>query len=144
MNIDFNTDPGFSFYVVLLAASGAVMFVMAALRGSSRGMRIANTLFGLGFMGYAFYLAFIFDGGTYFIFFKVFIVPVLLVVNTIRSISARRQAAAAQAAHVQTQAYNQAQYQAQQAAAAQQAQASAAQQAAAAPVADAQVADAQV
>lgn len=87
MNIDFSARPGFSAYVLLLMFSGVIMLGLSspAIKRSTRGLRLLNGLFGAGFVIYGFYLAFIFNGGTYIIFFKAFILPVLLIVNTVRS-----------------------------------------------------------
>ena len=101
MNLNFSTHSTFSWYVVLLLVSGAIMLVLAAVRvGQRPAGRIINLIFGLGFFGYGIYLGFIFKGGTYFVFLKVFIVPVLLIVNAVRSASARRRAQAAAATAV--------------------------------------------
>jgi hypothetical protein len=89
-NLDFTNQPGFSWYCLLLLGSGVAMVVLALLRGQSKGSRIANLIFGLGFCGYGFYLTFMFQGGSYFIFFKAFILPVVLIVNTFRSAAAKR------------------------------------------------------
>ena len=72
MNIDFGAAPGFSAYVLLLMFSGVAMIVMASptVKHSTNGLRALNALFGVGFLGYGFYLAFLFNGGGYFIFFK--------------------------------------------------------------------------
>lgn len=87
MNIDFANHAGFSIYVLLLMFSGAVMLFMASpvVRFERTFLRVLNTLFGFGFLAYGFYLAFLFQGGTYIIFFKAFILPALMVVNTIRA-----------------------------------------------------------
>ena len=92
MNIDFSRDPGFSIYVVLLMFSGLAMVLMASpmVKHSTAGVRALNALFGLGFLGYGFYLAFLFQGGGYLIFFKAFIVPVVMIFRTIRSARAAR------------------------------------------------------
>jgi predicted lipid-binding transport protein (Tim44 family) len=129
-NIDFTNNAELSWYIVLLGLSGLAMLILSAFQGSF-GARALNGAFGAGFLGYAIYLAYFFEGGTVMIFFKVFILPVMLIVNGVRSISARREAAAAQANHARAQANNQAQYQAQ----AQQAQAQQAPAPADAPVA---------
>jgi hypothetical protein len=50
---------------------------------------------GAAFLGYGGYLCFTFQGGTYLIFFKAFIVPVLLIVQFVRPM-ARRPVQAAQ------------------------------------------------
>ena len=87
MNIDFSNQPGFSAYVLLLMASGLAMVVMAspAVRHSTMVLRVLNTLIGLGFFGYGFYLAFLFDGGSYIMFFRAFILPVVLIFRTLQS-----------------------------------------------------------
>jgi hypothetical protein len=86
VNIDFSTDPGFSAYVLLLMFAGIVMLVMASptVKHSTTGLRALNALFGIGFLGYGFYLAFLFDGGGYIVFFQAFILPLLLIVRTVR------------------------------------------------------------
>ncbi|MEC3952361.1 hypothetical protein VMT65_04865 [Nocardia sp. CDC153] len=76
----------FNWYVGLLAVSGVIMLALAAVRqGQSQLSRVLNAAFGVGFIGYAFYLAFLFDGGSYFIFFQAFILPVMMVVNYFRN-----------------------------------------------------------
>jgi TM2 domain-containing membrane protein YozV len=86
VNIDFSANPGFSAYVVLLMLSGVAMIIMASptVKHSTMGVRALNALFGVGFLGYGFYLAFIFSGGGYIIFFKAFILPALMIFRTIR------------------------------------------------------------
>jgi hypothetical protein len=41
---------------------------------------------GIGFLGYGIYLGFMFEGGSYMMFFQAFILPALLVVNFVRSL----------------------------------------------------------
>ncbi|WP_316523783.1 hypothetical protein [Kitasatospora brasiliensis] len=90
MNLDFSAEPLFSWYVVLLAISGVIMVVFgAAIGGLKVGLRLLNVIIGLGFLGYAYYLAFVFEGGTYTIFFKVFIVPVLAIVASVKALTER-------------------------------------------------------
>lgn len=91
MNIDFANQPGFSAYVLLLMFSGIVMVVLATPKvRSSTWLRVLNVVLGLGFFGYGFYLAFLFQGGTYFMFFKAFIVPIVLVIRTVQTSTASR------------------------------------------------------
>ncbi|MFI5729058.1 hypothetical protein ACIA49_02990 [Kribbella sp. NPDC051587] len=92
MNIDFGLDPTFSWYVVLLCLSGAIMVGMALANvgGQSNGARTFSGVVGAAFLGYGVYLAFIFQGGSYMMFFQAFILPVLLVVNFVRGAMARR------------------------------------------------------
>jgi uncharacterized membrane protein YtjA (UPF0391 family) len=92
-NLDFSNSPGFSWYCVLLLISGIAMLGMTGVPGASTGSRVANLLFGLGFALYALYLIFVFEGGHYMMFFKAFILPVLLIVGTIKSITEKRRAA---------------------------------------------------
>jgi predicted lipid-binding transport protein (Tim44 family) len=91
VNLDFGLDPVFSWYVLLLCLSGIVMVVLGAInRGEqSAGSRALGVLAGLAFLGYGVYLGFIFDGGSYMMFFQAFILPVLLVVNFVRSVLAK-------------------------------------------------------
>ncbi|RMI32821.1 hypothetical protein [Nocardia stercoris] len=76
----------FDWYIGLLAFSGLVMLVMAAVKsGQSEASRWINGILGVVYLGYACYLQFFFDGGSYLIFFQAFIVPVMMVVNFVRS-----------------------------------------------------------
>ncbi|MGZ4486106.1 MAG: hypothetical protein ACXVW8_17430, partial [Nocardioidaceae bacterium] len=92
MNIDFSADPGFSAYVLPLMFSGIVMVVLASpvVKNSRPWLRLLNIAVGLGFFGYGFYLAFLFQGGTYFMFFKAFILPALLIFRTIQGAVMKR------------------------------------------------------
>ena len=103
MNIDFSAEPGFSSYVLLLMFSGIVMVVLAspAVRQSTPLLRVLNTVIGLAFFGYGFYLAFLFDGGTYYMFFKAFVLPVVLLFRTVQTARARSRARAAAPAPVE-------------------------------------------
>ena len=94
MNLDFSLEPLFSWYVVLLCLSGIAMIVMGAVKagGQSTGWRILNVLAGVGFFGYGIYLGFIFQGGSYLIFFKAFILPAVMIFGFFRSLLARREA----------------------------------------------------
>ncbi len=95
MNLDFSVDPLFSWYVVLLLISGVAMLGIGITNfaGLSIGWRIFNVLAGIGFAGYSIYLGFIFEGGEYVIFFKAFILPVVMIVQFVRSLMARGNAA---------------------------------------------------
>jgi hypothetical protein len=92
MNLDFSAEPAFSWYVMLLMISGIALVCVACLSRleQSAGLRIFSGLAGLGFLGYGIYLGFIFDGGTYVVFYKALIVPVVLIVGAVRSALARR------------------------------------------------------
>ena len=86
MNLDFS-HPGFAAYVLLLMGSGVAMIVLAtpAVRQSSMVLRVLNTLVGLAYFGYGFYLAFLFSGGRYVMFFQAFVLPVLLIIRTVQA-----------------------------------------------------------
>jgi hypothetical protein len=88
VNLDFGLEPAFSWYVLLLCLSGAVMVALAAIKpgGQSAGSRALSAVAGIGFLGYGIYLGFIFGGGSYIMFFQAFILPALLVVNFVRSL----------------------------------------------------------
>ncbi len=89
MNLDFGAEPLFSWYVVLLCLSGIAMFVLSAIgrSGQSTGVRAFTALVGAAFLGYGVYLGFIFDGGSYLLIFKAFILPAILLFNFIRAIA---------------------------------------------------------
>ncbi|WP_051970050.1 hypothetical protein [Kitasatospora azatica] len=92
MNLDFSADPLLAWYVVLLFVSGLAMIGIALINSSglSAGWRAFNGVAGVGFIGYGFYLAFIFQGGTVIFFFKAFILPVVMIVQFVRSLSAKK------------------------------------------------------
>lgn len=92
VNIDFTNQPLFSWYVVLLLVSGLVLIGMGIAPTGRAGKRVFNAVVGAAFLCYGFYLGFIFEGGTYVIFFKVFFVPVALIANTVRSYASWRNA----------------------------------------------------
>lgn len=88
------SDGTFLAYVAALGVSGLLLLAIAVqpfLR-SSIGMRVLNGLFGVGFLGYAFYLFFIFDGGTVQIFFYAFVAPIFLLFQTIKQAKAQKAA----------------------------------------------------
>lgn len=79
----------FHLYVLFLILSGAAMLVLASVRTGQRpSRRIRSAIFGAGFTGYGLYLLLFFHGGHYFIFFYVFIVPILMIVQFFRDRSA--------------------------------------------------------
>ncbi|TQF04196.1 hypothetical protein E6W39_20655 [Kitasatospora acidiphila] len=95
VNIDFSAEPLFSSYVVLLLVSGVAMVAIGVLNiggALSAGWRAFNAIAGLGFVGYGIYLGFIFQGGSYIMFFKAFILPVVLIAQWVRSLGARKNA----------------------------------------------------
>jgi hypothetical protein len=89
-NLDFAHNAGFSWYCLLLMFSGIAMLVTSVLRYQTLQRRVLRAILGVGFFGYGFYLTFVFAGGHYALFFQAFVVPVLLLVDTIRTQAARR------------------------------------------------------
>ena len=94
MNIDFGQDPTFSTYIVLLIFTGVAMMIMASIGRVSRGLRLLNGVLGIAFLVYGLYLGFFFQGGSYIIFFKAFILPALLAFRTLRDALRNRRPAA--------------------------------------------------
>jgi hypothetical protein len=91
-NLDFSNEPGFSWYCVLLLLSGVAMLAMVGVPTQRKGSRIANLIFGVGFVCYALYLILFFQGGTYLMFYKAFILPVFLIIGTIKGAADKRRA----------------------------------------------------
>ena len=89
-NLNFAHNAGFSWYCILLMVSGIAMLVIAVLRNQAVQRRVIRAIFGIGYFCYGFYLTFLFSGGHYVLFFQAFLVPVLLIVDTIRSQASRR------------------------------------------------------
>ncbi|GAA2640798.1 hypothetical protein GCM10010399_88060 [Dactylosporangium fulvum] len=85
------SDGMFLGYIAALGISGLLLLALAVqpFLKTSIGLRVLNGLFGVGFLGYAFYLFFIFDGGSVQIFFYAFVAPILLLVQTIRQAKAQ-------------------------------------------------------
>lgn len=93
------SDGQFTAYLVALATSGIIMLVLGIGGfGAGAGSRILSALFGLGFFGYSVYLAFFFDGDEFRIFVWAFVLPILFIVNVVRSRRAQAAAPAAPAA----------------------------------------------
>ena len=92
----------FHVYVLFLILSGIAMLVLASVRtGQTKLLRVWNAIAGAGFTIYGLYLLIFFHGGSYRIFFYVFILPILLIVRFFRERSAyqaRQRAAAPQRA----------------------------------------------
>ncbi|HTZ92431.1 MAG TPA: hypothetical protein VMB74_08560 [Streptosporangiaceae bacterium] len=91
----------FGVYVLFLIVSGIAMLVLACIKsGQINVRRIWNAVFGAAFTGYGLYLLLFFKGGHYFLFFYVFILPILMIVRFFRdrpAVRARQQAGAFQA-----------------------------------------------
>jgi hypothetical protein len=106
-NLDFANQPGFSWYCVFLLISGVALIVVALLPRLAGGNHAVNLVVGLLLGGYGFYLTFLWDGGTYYMFYYVFLVPVMLIVNAFKSVNQNK---GAKEAYVAQQQANQAQY----------------------------------
>jgi fatty acid desaturase len=94
------SDGSFNGYMVALTISGLILLALAigGFFKASKGSRIFSGVVGLAFLGYAFYLFFIFTGGAVFVSYYVFIVPVILIVNLFRSRKEKQQQAEVQVA----------------------------------------------
>ncbi len=84
----------FQVYVPFLILSGILLVILAVFKGQSTGRRVLNAVIGAAFLGYGLYLLLFFRGGVYHIFFYVFILPILLLVQFFRSRSAAQAAPA--------------------------------------------------
>ena len=82
----------FQVYVPFLILSGIVLLVLAVLKGQATGRRVLNAVFGAAFLIYGLYLLLFFQGGHYFAFYYVFILPILMIVQFFRSRSAAQAA----------------------------------------------------
>ena len=89
------SDGAFLGYILLLAISGMLLLALGVGGfGQAVGARLADGLFGVGFLGYAFYLFFVFDGGEVRILFYAFVVPIVGVIQAVTAYRARRVSAA--------------------------------------------------
>ncbi|HTF11203.1 MAG TPA: hypothetical protein VK659_23815 [Asanoa sp.] len=89
------SDSTFNAYVIALAVSGVIQLVIAGVGfGAGKGMRILSGLFGVGFLAYSIYLAFIFDGVEFRMFYYAFIAPILFIVQIVRARGERAKQAA--------------------------------------------------
>ena len=92
----------FYIYVLFLIGSGIGMLTMGFIRSAyARRRRVVNLIFGAGFLLYGLYLLLLFQGGSYFMFYYAFVVPILLVVQFFRDRSAARAATARAASQPQ-------------------------------------------
>jgi hypothetical protein len=80
-------------YALFLIGSGIAMLVLTGMRnGQTKRSRIWTGIFGAGLTLYGLYLLLFFRGGQVFIFYYVFIVPILLLVQHFRRRKAMRAA----------------------------------------------------
>jgi len=89
-NLNFAHNAGFSWYCLLLMASGIAMVVIGADPRQAMARRIWRLVFGVGYFVYGFYLAFVFAGGHYLLFFQAFLLPLLLIFDWYRISAAKR------------------------------------------------------
>lgn len=79
----------FAIYVLFLILSGIAMLIMAFVRADyAKRRQVLNFVFGAGFLIYGLYLLLAFHGGSYVIFYYVFVVPIAMIVNFFRARSA--------------------------------------------------------
>jgi hypothetical protein len=81
------SDSTFLVYIAALAVSGVVLIALGAFNFVRQPlvMRIVDAVVGVGFLGYAFYLMFIFEGGSFRLLYYPFVLPVLLIVQAVRN-----------------------------------------------------------
>jgi len=80
------SDSVFLLYVGLLALAGVLQLVIAGVGfGAAVATRLVSGLFGLGFLGYAIYLAFFFEGGSFAMFWYAFIAPVATIAQVVKN-----------------------------------------------------------
>ncbi|MGA5820500.1 hypothetical protein ACPC54_21855 [Kitasatospora sp. NPDC094028] len=92
-NLDFSAEPLFSWYVVALAVSGILLLGLGAFAFGVKFLpRILAIAAGLGLLYYAYYMTFVFEGGTYTLYYKLFVLPVLLIVYMVKAIVERSNA----------------------------------------------------
>jgi len=94
-NLNFAHNAGFSWYCILLMLSGIAMVVIGVLRNQPSARRVLRIILGIGYFCYGFYLTFLFTGGHYFLFLAAFIVPVLVIVDAVRTNATRQRARSA-------------------------------------------------
>ena len=86
------SDGTFYGYIFLLALSGIILSVLAVGGfGQSVLARVLDGIFGVIFLGYAFYLLFIFDGGEVRILFYAFVVPIFAIVQVVKARKTRNE-----------------------------------------------------
>lgn len=92
-NIDFSNDSMFSWYCVMLAVTGLFTLVLASVTPRlSVWLRALVAVLGIASLSYAYYLVYVFHGGTYVVSFKIFFLPVFLVGGVLRALAMRRDA----------------------------------------------------
>jgi high-affinity Fe2+/Pb2+ permease len=78
-------------YIALLFVSAVLLAVLAIGGfGQSAGARAIDGIAAAAFLGYAVYLLFFFEGGKYTVFLYAFVVPVIAVVQMVKSRKAKR------------------------------------------------------
>jgi hypothetical protein len=87
----------FYVYVLFLILSGVAMLVMAFVKvGRATRRRIWSGILGAVFTIYGLYLLLFFQGGHYILFYYVFVLPILMIVQFFRERSAYKASQAAQ------------------------------------------------
>jgi hypothetical protein len=94
----------FHFTVFMYILSGIAMIVAGGLifkDEEKKGGPVLSALFGLASLGYGLYLALFFTGGTYFISYRIFLVPPIVIAYAIVKLVEKRKAKKTKQAQVQ-------------------------------------------
>jgi hypothetical protein len=79
-------DSSLDLHIYAMGIAGVILLFMAAVGfGATSGSRVLSLVVGLASLGYGAYLAFVFKGGTYFVPYYLYILPVVTIINAFRS-----------------------------------------------------------
>lgn len=84
-NLDFSNNAGFSWYCVALVVVGVGLIVTTALTKTRTAGLVTGVLVGAAMVLYGVYLAFIFQGGTYYVSYYVIAAPAIFMLALIRA-----------------------------------------------------------
>jgi hypothetical protein len=83
-NIDFGNNSVFSWYCVMLAVAGLVALAASFAPRLPVQPRILIAVVGIAALGYAYYLVYVFHGGTYVLNFYILALPLFLIGGVVR------------------------------------------------------------
>ncbi|HEV2639191.1 MAG TPA: hypothetical protein VGX23_28885 [Actinocrinis sp.] len=111
-NLDFTNQPGIAWYCVFLLISGVLLVVSSLVPALAKANRSVNFIVGLLFLAYGGYVTFIQQSGTVIIFIYAFILPFILIANSVKAWNAGKgiKPTPQQQAMLAQQRANQAQY----------------------------------